>query len=201
MADDERTPGVTPSDAFVAQQRDVEAAIAALERSLGGRGATFLKHVRTWADSLDHTASKLKTFPPGLRGAGDRLPASPPDLRAARDEFTRAIGRVRDLYRTGDHHEAPAAFVRPVPRGWTLCAQVRACSGSHGRRPHRPPRARAVLCTCVAAWAVTVRCGAAVRSVGALAVLLFARARVPVEFERPAGRHWRVGSRGGLSRS
>ena len=48
MADDERTPGVTPSDAFVAQQRDVEAAIAALERSLGGRGATFLKHVRTW---------------------------------------------------------------------------------------------------------------------------------------------------------
>ena len=45
MADDERTPGVTPSDAFVAQQRDVEAAIAALERSLGGRGATFLKHV------------------------------------------------------------------------------------------------------------------------------------------------------------
>ena len=25
MADEERTPGVTPSDAFVAQQRDVEA--------------------------------------------------------------------------------------------------------------------------------------------------------------------------------
>ena len=28
MADDERTPGVTPSDAFVAQQRDVEAAMS-----------------------------------------------------------------------------------------------------------------------------------------------------------------------------
>ena len=137
MADDERTPGVTPSDAFVAQQRDVEAAIAALERSLGGRGATFLKHVRTWADSLDHTASKLKTFPTGLSGAGDRLPASPPDLHAAHDEFTRAIGRVRDLYRSGDH-EAPAAFVRPVPRGWTLCAQVRASPAHTGGGPTTP---------------------------------------------------------------
>ena len=83
MADDEPAPGVTPSDGSVARRRDVAAAIAALEHSLGGRGATFLKHARTWEASLDHAASKLKKFPTGLRGAGDRLPASPPDLRAA----------------------------------------------------------------------------------------------------------------------
>ena len=145
MADDEPAPGVTPSDGSVARRRDVAAAIAALEHSLGGRGATFLKHARTWEASLDHAASKLKKFPTGLRGAGDRLPASPPDLRAARDEFTRAIGRVRDLYRSGDH-EAPAARVRPVPRGWTLCAQVRASPAHTGGSPTAPPPARAVLC-------------------------------------------------------
>lgn len=109
--------GVAPDEAtavhdpLAARLRLVDAAVDALTRALGDRGATYRGHVQRWRGALDPATDKLDAFPTGLKKAAQRLPASPPELREAHHTFVRAIEDARHPGAARGAVDAPAGAV------------------------------------------------------------------------------------------